>query len=128
MVKRFWYGTPNCGTYGQVVEFAGQARDVVATAVDWASAFSRTDPTLTITKFVNMGVCSSLINIIIEFIEERKMSVKFNSAESKLHTLISIAEYLVRNPVQAALRSNKTQKAIFWLAMTLRPKGSRNLF
>ena len=53
-------------------------RAVVATAVDWASAFSRTDPTLTITKFVNMGVRSSLINIIIEFIEERKMSVKFN--------------------------------------------------
>ena len=35
-----------------------------------------------------MGVRSSLINIIIEFIEERKMSVKFNSKESKLYTLI----------------------------------------
>ena len=63
-------------------------RAVIATAVDWASAFSRTDPTLTITKFVKMGVRSSLINILIEFIDERKMSVKFNSAESKLYTLI----------------------------------------
>ena len=63
-------------------------RAVIATAVDWASAFSRTDPTLTITKFVKMGVRSSLINILIEFIDERKMSVNFNSAESKLYTLI----------------------------------------
>ena len=45
----------------------------------------------------------------------------------------SNSEYLVRNPVQAALYSNKRQKAIiffeyFWLGMTLRPEGSRNLF
>ena len=53
-------------------------RAVVAAAVDWASAFSRTDPTKTITKFVNMGLRSSLVNILIEFIEERQMSVKYN--------------------------------------------------
>ena len=63
-------------------------RAVVAAAVDWASAFSRTDPTKTITKFVNMGLRSSLVNILIEFIEERQMSVKYNGEESKLHTLI----------------------------------------
>ena len=45
----------------------------------------------------------------------------------------SNSEYLVRNPVQAALPSNKRQKAkkkfkYFWLGMTLRPEGSRNLF
>ena len=37
-------------------------------------------------------------------------------------------EYLVRNPVQAVLQSNKRLKAkhifeYFWLSMTLRPKG-----
>ena len=41
-------------------------------------------------------------------------------------------EYLVRNPVQATLPSNKRLKAghfleYFWLGMTLQPKGSRNL-
>ena len=46
---------------------------------------------------------------------------------------ISNSEYLIRNPVQAALQSNKRLKAkhffeYFWLGMTLRPKGSRNLF
>ena len=45
----------------------------------------------------------------------------------------SNSEYLVRNPVQAALQSNKSLKArhffeYFWFGMTLRPKGSRNLF
>ena len=49
-----------------------------------------------------------------------------------LHHDISNSEYLVRNPVQAALQSNKRLKAkhffeYFWLGMTLRPKGSRNL-
>ena len=63
-------------------------RAVVAAAVDWASAFSRTDPTKTITKFVNMGLRSSLVSILIEFIEERQMSVKFNGKESKLYQLI----------------------------------------
>ena len=45
----------------------------------------------------------------------------------------SNSEYLVGNPVQAALPSNKRQKAkhffeYFWLGMSLRPKGCRNLF
>ena len=49
------------------------------------------------------------------------------------HLVKSNSEYLVRNPVQAALPSNKRQKAkhffeYFWLGMTLRPEGSRNLF
>ena len=35
-------------------------RAVIAAAVDWASAFSRTDPTKTITKFISMGLRSSL--------------------------------------------------------------------
>ena len=45
----------------------------------------------------------------------------------------SNSEYLVRNPVQAGLQSNKRLNAkhffeYFWLGMILRPKGSRNLF
>ena len=46
---------------------------------------------------------------------------------------MAMIEYLVTNPVQEALPSNKRQKAkyffeYFWLGMTLRPEGSRNLF
>ena len=63
-------------------------RAVIKASVDWASAFSRTDPTRTIAKFVKMGVRSSLINILIEFLEERQMTVKYNSEESALYSLI----------------------------------------
>ena len=63
-------------------------RAVFKASVDWASAFSRTDPTITITKFIKMGVRPSLINILIEFLEERQMTVKFNSEESSLYSLI----------------------------------------
>ena len=50
-----------------------------------------------------------------------------------IYVCISNSEYLVKNPVQAALQSHKRLKAkhffeYFWLGMTLRPKGSRNLF
>ena len=45
----------------------------------------------------------------------------------------SNSEYLVRNPVQAALQSNERLKAniflkYFWLGMTLRPGGPGTYF
>ena len=45
----------------------------------------------------------------------------------------SHSEYLVTNPVQSVLLSNKRQRAkdffeYFWLGMILRPEGSRNIF
>ena len=63
-------------------------RAVIAASVDWASAFSRTDPTKTISKFISMGLRSSLVSVLIEFLEEREMIVKFNQEESKLFQLI----------------------------------------
>ena len=56
------------------------------------------------------------------------------SCNDTLYTLpISYSEYLVRNPVQAALRSDKRHKAnksseYFWLGRTLGAEASRNLF
>ena len=61
---------------------------VVATAVDWMGAFDRLDPTITISKLVTMGVRSSLVPIIIEFMTDRRMSVRYNTASSKWHTLV----------------------------------------
>ena len=51
---------------------------VVADSVDWATAFPRTDPSKTISRFISMGLTSSLVSVIIEFLEEREMTVKFN--------------------------------------------------
>ena len=61
---------------------------VIQASVDWASAFSRTDPTKTVTKMINMGIRPSIVNILIEFLENRQMSVKFNGQESSLFTLV----------------------------------------
>ena len=41
---------------------------VLAATVDWSSAFSRTDPTTTITKFINMGLRPSIVSILIKFL------------------------------------------------------------
>ena len=63
-------------------------RAVVSAAVDWASAFSRTDPTKTVTKLINMGLRPSLVSVIIKFLENRQMSVNFNGQESSLFSLV----------------------------------------
>ena len=64
------------------------ASAVVLGAIDWAGAFDRLDPTINVTKLINMGVRSSLIPVIIEFLEDRQMSVRYNGASSKWHTLV----------------------------------------
>ena len=61
---------------------------IIRSSADWKNAFDRTDPTKTIQKCIRMGIRASLIPIIIEFLSDRKMSVKFNQKESKIFTLI----------------------------------------
>ena len=61
---------------------------VVFGAVNWSGAFDRQDPTITIMKMIKMRVRSSIIMIIMEFLEDKEMSAKFNSAKSKWYKLI----------------------------------------
>ena len=61
---------------------------VVMGAIDWKGAFDRLDPTVAVTKLIRLGVRPSLIPIIIEYLEERQMTVRYNSSWSKWHTLI----------------------------------------
>ena len=56
---------------------------VIAAMIDWASAFDRQDPTLAIQKFLKMGVRPSLIHILISYLTERNMRVKFNGKLQK---------------------------------------------
>ena len=65
-------------------------RAVIASSVDWTSAFSQTDPTLTITRFISMGLRSSLVSVVIEFLQEREMIVKYNQEESKVFSLVGV--------------------------------------
>ena len=79
---------------------------VIAAMVDWAAAFDRQDPTLAIKKFIELGVRPALIPILISYLSDRKMTVKFNGATSERHilvgggpqgTLLGLIEYLVQS-------------------------------
>ena len=61
---------------------------VIATSLDWASAFDRQDPTLGILKFIHLGVRPALILILISYLSDRTMKVKFNGEISELMRLI----------------------------------------
>ena len=61
---------------------------VIAASVDWSQAFDRQGPTLAINKFIGIGVRSSLIPLLISYISDRKMTVKFNGSVSSTHPLI----------------------------------------
>ena len=61
---------------------------VIASCIDWASAFDRQDPTLAIKKFISIGVRPSLIPILVSYLSKRKMKVRFNGAESDTLSLI----------------------------------------
>ena len=74
--------------------------------IDWANAFDRHDPTIAIQKFIEIGVRPSLIPILVSYLSERKMKVKFNGEESELldligggpqGTLLGLIEYLVQS-------------------------------
>ena len=77
---------------------------VIASLVDWASAFDRQDATLAIKKFIQMGVRPSVIPILVSYLTDRQMQVKFNSTYSKTHklpgggpqgTLLGLIEYFI---------------------------------
>ena len=61
---------------------------VVATCLDWAAAFDRQDPTIAVKKFIELGVRPSLIPLLISYLSNRSMKVKFNGEESDLVDLV----------------------------------------
>ena len=46
---------------------------VIASLVDWASAFDRQDPQLAIEKFIKMGVRASLVPVLASYLSNRKI-------------------------------------------------------
>ena len=65
----------------------GEHTAVIATLVDWSSAFDRQDPTLAIKSFQENGVRDSLIPILMSFFERRKMFVKWHGIISDIKDL-----------------------------------------
>jgi len=61
---------------------------VIMSAIDWAGAFDRLDPTIAVIKLIKMGVRPTIVPIVIEYLKDRKMTVRYNQAWSKWHSLI----------------------------------------
>ena len=55
---------------------------VVRSQYDWSGAFDRQDPTKTVSKFISMGIRSSLIPVLIDFLSGRSMRLKFNGKQA----------------------------------------------
>ena len=55
---------------------------VLVSYVYWRGAFNRQDQTITINMFIKLGVRSSVIPIMIDYLRNRKMKVKINGLES----------------------------------------------
>ena len=61
---------------------------VLATCLDWSQAFDRQDQTIAILKFIKLGVRPSLIPLLVSYLTDRKMKVKFNGEMSEFLALI----------------------------------------
>ena len=79
---------------------------VIMAGLDWCAAFDRQDPTLAIKKFIQLGVRPSLIPLLVSYLTDRKMKVKFNGELSEFlaligggpqGTLLGQLEYLVQS-------------------------------
>ena len=84
----------------------GEINAVIATLYDWKEAFPRQCPKLGIEAFIKCGVRSSLIPLLISYLQDRTMTVKWNgltSTERKLNgggpqgATFGLWEYLVQS-------------------------------
>ena len=60
----------------------------IISSCDWSGAFDRVDPTLAAIKLVKIGIRSSIVKVLIDFLNERKMTVKMNGEQSSTLGLI----------------------------------------
>ena len=87
-------------------QYSDKSAAVIAAFLDWAAAFDWQDPTIAIQKFIKIGVWASLIPLLISYLTDRKMKVKFNGEMSDFMslvgggpqgTLIGQLEYIVQS-------------------------------
>ena len=65
----------------------GEVTAVLATLFDWKEAFPRQCPKLGIEAFIKCGVRPSLIPVLINYLQERTMKVKWHGKTSSTRTL-----------------------------------------
>ena len=60
---------------------------VIAAMLEWSVAFDRQDPTLAIEKFIKIGVRPALIPVLVSYLSNKEMQVRFNSTYSSTYSL-----------------------------------------
>ena len=78
---------------------------VISSQYDWSNAFDRQDPTKTIQEFIRMNIRPSLIPILIDFLSNRSMKIKFNKEQVGPFPLVGARRkgvLLARCPIQLA--------------------------
>ena len=79
---------------------------VIASLLDWSSAFDRQDPTLAVKKFLEIGIRTPLIPVLVSYLSDREMQVKYKGSLSETHhlpgggpqgTMIGLIEYMIQS-------------------------------
>ena len=65
----------------------GEVNTVIATLYDWKDAFPRQCPKLRIEAFLKCGVRSSLIPLLLNYLQDRTMKVKWHGQTSSIRRL-----------------------------------------
>ena len=84
----------------------GEIKAVLATFVDWKQAFPRQCPKLGVSAFIDCGVRPSLIPLLVNYFQNRRLRIKWKkiySTQRKLNggepqgALLGILEYLAQS-------------------------------
>ena len=60
----------------------GDTFAVLGAMIDWKQAFPRQDPTLGVQSFINNGVCGTFVPLLVNYFQDRVMSVKWHNTLS----------------------------------------------
>ena len=97
MNKTQYGGKKGVGTEHLIVAMLGRIRKaqddpekiaVIMNSYDWKGAFDRLDPTKVTVKCIKLGIRSSIVRVLIDFMSQRKMQVKMNNHTSSSYDLI----------------------------------------
>ena len=88
-------------------------RAAICQMYDWAKAFDNQDHTLGIQSFIDNNVRNSLIPILINYMEHRKMVVSWNHAKSEIKELPGGgAQGTLLGPLEYLSQSNKSADSV----------------
>ena len=85
----------------------GEVNAVIASFYDWSKAFDMQCHKLGIESFIQCGVRSSLIPILVNYLQERKMTVRYRTGVSNERSLPGGgAQGTLLGPIEYATQSN----------------------